>query len=187
MLKDYEIDKPVLETNRLILREMCEDDVGDLSEWLGLDEVYTYWGRKASKGEMNPELFFIDARPWVVRKPKLDFKWVVVLKENNKVVGMVEIFDIQNYRMGDVAYRFHPDYWKRGLATEALKRVIEFIFKDTELDRLNARADVRNIGSNHVLQKCGFVKEGLIRHGKMVSIYCDYNIYGFLSEDYISQ
>lgn len=43
---------------------------------------------------------FIDARPWVKRKPCLDFEWGIVLKETNKVIGMIEVFDIQNARMG---------------------------------------------------------------------------------------
>ena len=65
MLKDYEIDKPILETDRLIIRTLNVNDVADLKEWLGRDEIYTYWGRKASKGEKNPGLMFIDPRPWV--------------------------------------------------------------------------------------------------------------------------
>ena len=64
---------PKLETNRLALRELTENDVEDLREWLGLDEVYTYWGRTANKDERNPELLFVDARPNVNRKPSLDF------------------------------------------------------------------------------------------------------------------
>ena len=52
------------------------------------------------------------------------------------------------------------------------------------IERLNGRADVRNIASNKVLERCGFIKEGTIRQGKMVSVYCDYNIYGMLKEDY---
>jgi len=71
MLKDYEIDKPILETDRLIIRPLNKNDVAELKEWLGRDEIYTYWGRKANKGEMNPELMFIDPRPWVKRKPFL--------------------------------------------------------------------------------------------------------------------
>ncbi len=52
-------------------------------------------------------------------------------------------------------------------------------------ERLNGRADIRNIASNKVLERCGFIKEGTIRQGKKVSIYCDYNIFGMLREDYV--
>ena len=41
MLKDYEINKPTLETDRLIIRKINESDVADLKEWLGRDEIYT--------------------------------------------------------------------------------------------------------------------------------------------------
>ena len=60
---------PRLETDRLILRQLLPDDAEDLRRWLGRDEIYTYWGRPASKGEKNPELLFIDLRPNVKRKP----------------------------------------------------------------------------------------------------------------------
>lgn len=184
MLKDYLTEKPMLETERLILRTLTPDDVDDLKEWLGLDAVYKYWGRKASGGECNPETLFVDPRPWVKRKPILDFKWGIELKETKKIIGDLSIFDIQNFRMGDVAYRINPLYWNKGITTEALLTVIDFIYNHTEIDRLNATADIRNIGSTRVLEKCGFVKEGLIRHGKMVSVYSDYYIYGLLVEDY---
>ncbi len=49
MLKDYAIDKPILETDRLIIRVLNKKDADDLKEWLGRDEIYTYCGRKASK------------------------------------------------------------------------------------------------------------------------------------------
>jgi hypothetical protein len=35
------------------------------------------------------------------------------------------------------------------------------------------------------MEKCSFIKEGTVRQGKMVSVYCDYNIYGMLRDDYI--
>ena len=50
---------PTLETDRLILRELKPEDADDLRTWLGRDEIYTYWGRPASKGEKNPELLSI--------------------------------------------------------------------------------------------------------------------------------
>ena len=201
MLKDYLEQKPILETPRLILRPLTADDVPDLRRWLARDEIYTYWGRPASKGEREPELLFIDPRPWVKRKPSPDFKWGVVLKLPQSpaatapsgrepfghVIGDVSIFDIENSRMGSVGYRFDPEVWGNGYATEALAAAVNFAFTCTELDRLQATADVRNIASNRVLEKCGFVREGTIRHGKMVSTYCDYNIWGMLREDFTAR
>lgn len=184
MLNDYLTAKPTLETSRLILRSLVPEDAASLRRWLARDEIYTYWGRKASKGEREPELMFIDPRPWVKRKPDPDFKWGIVLKETNAVIGDVSIFDIENARMGSVGYRLDPDLWGHGYVTEALRAAVEFIFTHTELDRLHATADVRNTASNRVLEKCGFVHEGTIRHGKMVSVYCDYHIWGFLREDW---
>lgn len=60
----------------------------------------------------------------------------------------------------------------------------QFVFSNTELNRLHANANVNNVRSNRVLEKCGFTKEGTIRHGKMVKEYCDYNVWGLLREDF---
>lgn len=174
---------PLLETDRLILRELTPEDAEDLREWLGLDEVYTYWGRSASKGEKNPELLFVDPRPNVKRKPSHDFIWGIEEKASHKVIGMLEVFDVENDRIGMVGYRIAPRLWNQGICTEALQCVVDFIFSETAMDRLQGSADVRNHGSNKVLKNCGFTLEGTIRHGKMVSQYCDYNIWGLLRED----
>ena len=175
---------PRLETNRLVLRELTADDTEDLRKWLGKDEIYTYWGRSASKGEKNPELLFVDSRPNVNRKPSHDFIWGIELKGTNEVIGQIEVFDVENDRFGMVGYRIAPWLWSTGICTEALKRVVEFIYSETTIDRLQGNADVRNIGSNKVLQKSGFTLEGTIRHGKMVSQYCDYNIWGMIRDDF---
>ena len=175
---------PTLETERLILRKLTPDDVDDLREWLGLDRVYQYWGRSASKGEKNPELLFIDPRPNVNRKASHDFIWGIEHRENHKVIGMMEVFDVENDRLGNIGYRINPDFWGSGICTEALKRVVDFIFLETKLDRLHAEADIENTPSNIVLKKCGFTHEGCIRNGKMVSKYCTYNIYGYIRDDF---
>ncbi|MDE5578251.1 MAG: GNAT family N-acetyltransferase [Oscillospiraceae bacterium] len=175
---------PTLETERLFLRELTADDADDLRKWFGLDIVYKYWGRPAGKGEKNPELLFIDPRPHVKRKPSHDFIWGIVNKENSKVIGMIEVFDVENDRLGNVGYRLDPDFWNKGICTEALKRVTEFIFSETKIDRLHAEADIENAASNAVLKKCGFTHEGCIRNGKMGSRYCTYNIYGYIRDDF---
>ena len=48
MLKDYKESKLTIETDRVVLKPMVVEHATDLKEWLGLDEIYTYWGRKAT-------------------------------------------------------------------------------------------------------------------------------------------
>ena len=182
MLKECKVI-PELETDRLILRKPVPDDAKDLEKWLGRDEVYTYWGRPANKGEKNPELLFIDPRPNVKRKPSNDFIWGIELKETHEVIGIIEVFDVENDRFGMVGFRIDPRLWNEGICTEAMKRVVGFIFTETGMDRLQGNANVKNTGSNRVLEKSGFWLEGTIRHGKMVSEYCDYNIWGIIRDD----
>lgn len=123
----------------------------------------------------------------VVRKPSHDFIWGIVWNSTQTVIGQLEIFDVENDRMGTVGYRIDPRYWNQGMTTEALQRAVDFIFTQTSLDRLHAQADVRNLASNRVLEKCGFQLEGTIRHGKLVPTYCNYNIWGLLRSDYEQQ
>lgn len=175
---------PKLETERLFLRKLTSNDISDLREWLGLDSVYKYWGRPASRDERNPELLFIDARPNVNRKPSHDFIWGIESKKEHRIIGIIEVFDVENDRLGNVGYRIDPNWWSRGICTEALMRVVDFVFSETRLDRLHVEADIENVASNKVLKKCGFTHEGCIRNGKMGSRYCTYNIYGYIRDDF---
>ncbi len=74
-------------------------------------------------------------------------------KRSGKIIGMLEIFDVENDRLGKVGYRIALWLWGQGICTEALHCAIVFIFSETTLDRLEVTADVRNIGSNSVLKK----------------------------------
>jgi len=63
-------------------------------------------------------------------------------------------------RRAEVWYKLHSDYWKKGYATEALNRVLDFGFNDLELHRIQAGCAVENIGSIKVLERVGMIREG---------------------------
>lgn len=55
-------------------------------------------------------------------------------------------------------------YWGKGIATEAVKLVANTIFSEwPHLERLQARVLVENVGSQRVLEKAGFQREGILR------------------------
>ena len=177
-LADYIQSKPTLETKRLKLRPMTVSDVPALREWLPDPSIYAYWGKGASKAEKNPELLFEKEA-----KPTKSFHLGIEEKTSGKVIGDLYVYLIENDRMASVAIRLAPTCQGKGYGTEALLRVTDFCFSNTELKRLWTEVDIRNIPSQKMLEKCGYKQEGLIRQGKMVNTWCDYYIYGILKSD----
>lgn len=178
-LADYMEQKPTIQTERLILRPMRSEDIPDLKEWMADKELYAYWGKRPGKTDKNPALLFEKAE-----KPSKSFHLGIEAKENRKVIGELWVYLIENDRMAKIAIRFGKEYHGRGYATEAVNAMVGFCFENTELQRIWTDVDVNNIASCKVLEKCGFTKEGTIRQGKMVSIWCDYHIYGILKSDW---
>ena len=177
-LADYINNKPVIETNRLIIRPMASSDIPALREWMPDKSIYTYWGKGPGKADKNPELLFEKEE-----KPTKSFHLGIAEKNSGKVVGDIWVYLIENDRMAQIAIRLSKDVHGKGYGTESLSAMTGFCFDHTELQRLWTEVDVRNIASCRMLEKCGYTREGLIRQGKMVNTWCDYYIYGILSTD----
>lgn len=177
-LADYLINKPVIKTDRLVLRPMTFSDVSALKEWMPDKSIYAFWGKGPGRSEKNPELLFEKEK-----KPSKSFHLGIALKDTDKVIGDIWIYLIENDRMASTALRLSSVHQGKGYGTEALNAMTRFCFEKTELQRLWANVDVRNTASFSMLEKCGYTREGLIRQGKMVNTWCDYYIYGILSSD----
>ena len=175
---------PVVESDNIIMREVLPDDLKDLGECITDVEMYKYWGDNRSTIEKNVIPYYkrvLEITPGEERKC---IYWGIALRENNKIIGQIWVNNIQNGRMGHIAYRITRAFWNNGYASEALKSIVKFCFEKTELKRLHTDVDIRNVASCKVLEKCGFIKEGTVRQGKMGRSYCDYHIYSFIKSDY---
>lgn len=179
-LQDYIYDKPIIETDRLILRGLRKTDVDDLKNWLSDNSLYKYWGKQRGRSDLHPELLFEKK----IRHTK-SFHWGVIHKEDDKIIGEIWVYKIENDRMAKVAFRLSPAYQGNAFMTEAMKQVIIFCFEKTELQRLWSDVHTLNIASYKTLEKTGFKREGHIRNGKLVNIYCDYYLYGLIRDDCI--
>lgn len=177
-LADYILSKPVIETGRLRIRPMIIDDVSELKEWMPDVSIYKYWGKGPSKSEKNPELMFEKDE-----KPSKSFHLGIATKDDNKVIGDLYVYLIENDRMASVAIKLAASQQGNGYGTEALSAITNFCFTHTELQRLWTEVDVNNVPSQKMLEKCGYTREGHIRQGKMVNTWCDYYIYGVLATD----
>lgn len=180
-LADYIHAKPTIETTRLRLRPMTPADIPDLQAWLPAPSNYAYWGKGPGKADKHPELLF--AKP---PKPSKSFHLGLALKDSDNIIGDLWVYLIENDRMASVAIRVAETHRGRGYGTEAVSAMARFCFGHTELRRLWAQVDVRNIPSQRMLENAGFTREGLVRQGKMVNVWCDYFLYALLSTDLAS-
>ena len=119
-------------------------------------------------------------------KRKKAFACGIVLKGNGKVIGGIELHKInwQNkYAM--LGYWLGRKYWNRGLTTEAVQQMLAFGFKQLKLHRIYATLFEKNESSKRVLEKTGFIREGLLREKRrMKGKWQNELVYGLLKNEW---
>lgn len=153
-----------IETARLYLFEITIDDIENIHQLHSVPEVdkYNTLGiPKTIKDTENIVRAQIEAK---FKVPRFSYTWKVVLKETNTFIGLAG-FSLSNdkYRLGEIYYKLHPDYWGKGYATELAKRLIIMGFNEFKLHKVEAGVAVGNTKSIRVLEKIGMTREGLRR------------------------
>jgi len=89
------------------------------------------------------------------------------------------------FRSLGIWYCFHEAAWGKGYATEAVLAMLQWAYESLDLNRVEAELDTRNGASARVLEKLGFVREGLRREDCIVlGEVSDSWIYGLLKRDW---
>ena len=84
---------------------------------------------------------------------------------NGKVIGSIGAFRQGNIhrQTAELGYYIAEEYWGKGIMTEAVKQLCDYVFSNTDIIRIYAEPFAYNIGSNRVLEKAGFQYEGTLR------------------------
>ncbi|WP_413381866.1 GNAT family N-acetyltransferase [Alkalihalobacillus sp. 1P02AB] len=176
---------PVLETERLILREVVESDAKDLLSYLSREEVVKHMGLTPFK-TIDDALEEIGWYQSILEK-KSGMRWGITLKEEGKVIGSCGFLNrSQKHFRAEVGFELSSNYWRKGLAGEALGQVVQYGFEQLELERIEALIEPANLASQRLVEKHGFVREGLLRNyeftaGKFDDLY----MYSMIKADFI--
>ena len=148
-----------IETKRLILREMTEDDFSALYAIFSDAETMQHY----------PAPFDAEkTRSWIARNQlryaELGFGlWAVVLKETGEVIGDcgVTMQNIHGQILPEIGYHIHRDYQRRGYASEAAQACRNFVFDQLKMDAVYSYMKYTNAASYGVAIKIGmsFVEE----------------------------
>jgi ribosomal-protein-alanine N-acetyltransferase len=173
---------PNLETERLFLKQVTADDVNDIFELRSNKEVMKYIPRPLlqNKEEALELIAMLNDKI----ENNIGINWGIQLKNDPKIIGIIGHYRIkpEHYR-AEVGYMLLPEYNGKGIISEALQKVVEYGFKEMQLHSIEAVLDPENAGSEKVLLKNGFVKEGhLLENEYYDGRFLDTLIYSVLNK-----
>ena len=175
-----------IETERLILRRFTLDDAPAMyKNWASDDEVTKYLMWKAHSDISVSETVL---RDWIGNYAKDDFyQWAIVFKEySDEPVGSIAVVENidETVQKAHIGYCIGKPWWHKGIMSEALKAVINFLFDEVGVNRVESRHDPRNPNSGAVMQKCGMKYEGTHRQSDRNNQgICDACYYAILADE----
>ena len=175
---------PNLETNRLNLRRLTSADVDEILALRSNPEIMKFIPRPLMKTK-EEALEFISVMDTNVNNNNV-INWAITTKENDQLIGMMGFYRMkpENYR-AEVGYILSAEFHGKGIITEALERVIQFGFEEMGLNSIEAVIDPENFGSEKVLLKNNFVKEGHFKeHTFFEGEFLDSIFYSLLKKNY---
>ena len=174
-----------IETERLILRRVRVEDAQSMFENYACDDEvtkYLSWPTHTS-----PEISAMVLKDWVSSYEKDDFYlWGITVKdEGDTLIGTISAFDVNDsVGMAEIGYCIGRHWWHRGIMTETLQAVMDYLFDEVGMNRLQACHDPRNPNSGRVMVKCGMSYEGTLRqHGRNNQGICDTCYYARLRSE----
>ena len=155
MNRDIDISKVILNTERLVLRPWRQADLQDFYEYASVDGVGQMAGWLPHESIETTQM---------ILDSFITHKKTFALDIGGKVIGSL---GIESYREEEfpkldalcgrsVGYVLAKDYWGQGLMPEAVKAVIDYLFREEKLDFLIVSHYAFNNQSRRVIEKCGF-------------------------------
>ena len=149
---------PILETERLILRPVKEDDVTAIFDcWMQDEDVSRYMCWKASS-DINEAKEFVSFELGNLENDEWN-RFIIDLKESGEVIGTCLIFYNDEEDNWDISYNLGKEYWGNGYTSEAMKKVMDYAIDVLGIKECIAVHAVENPASGRVIEKLGFQYE----------------------------
>ncbi|MES9834776.1 MAG: GNAT family N-acetyltransferase [Candidatus Thiodiazotropha sp. DIVDIV] len=161
----------IFETNRLYGREFCESDFVHLTEILSDPEVMRYSVRGVCDEDATRK--FIQSSFECYSSQEIGM-WAIIEKSSGELIGFCgvgpEVIDeVEQINLG---YRLAKKFWNLGLATEAVKGVLDYAFGQKSLATVVAVIEPENMASLRVVEKAGFSDfTNSVFHDRSVRLY----------------
>lgn len=147
-----------LETERLLLREFRKEDAHALFKLDSNPMVHRYLGNNPVQ-DIQIIYHVIDAVQWQYKNNHIG-RWIAIEKLSGDIIGWTGLKFCTDEENGhivyyDVGYRFMPEYWGKGYATESATFAIQYGFNTLNSPYIIGACHHQNLASRKALEKCG--------------------------------
>jgi RimJ/RimL family protein N-acetyltransferase len=162
-------DVPTVETDRLVLRELRDEDLDGYHAMQNDPEVYRFLGGEGMSRNDAWRHMAMMAGHWALRGYGL---WAVVEKETGAFVGRVGPWRPEGWPGLEVGWTLAREHWGKGYATEAARASVRYAFDELGADRVISLIDAANERSLAVSRRLGqtYEREWEL-DGKPIGIY----------------
>ena len=167
-----------LRSERLILRPLRADDAPAMHIAMSDEDLMTWWSSAPHKEyQETADYVAINA------DPERYMTWAITMADD-EALGWV-VFINRREKVNEIGYILRRSHWGKGIAREAVTRVIDHGFDDLGLRKILADTDPDNESSNKLLIDMGFEKEGYLRSEWETHLGVrDSILWGLLKDDY---
>lgn len=175
---------PTLYTTRLRLRPFVASDAEAIHALQSNARVLRYWDSPPWKDPSRAQTFLADCLK--MQQEGSGARFAIETLAPPGFIGWCSMFRWNPvYRSLGIGYCLDEPAWGQGYATEAVRAMLTWAYEALDLNRVDAELNTRNLASARVLEKLGFVREGLRREDCIVDgEVSDSWIYGLLRRDW---
>ncbi len=150
----------IIQTDRLVLRKPRRSDAAAIFRGYAADPEVTRYVMWRPHQDPGQTLAFVSGciEAW---QGEDRFPFVITLAGKDEAVGMIELHP-KDHRCG-IGYVLARRYWGKGYITEAVRAVIQWLFNQPGIYRVDATCDLENTASFRVMEKAGMQREGILR------------------------
>jgi [ribosomal protein S5]-alanine N-acetyltransferase len=175
---------PTLQTGRLLLRPFTTADTDSVYAIASNPRVMRYWDAPAWTERAQAENFI--ARCSKMAQDGAGVRLAVTSAPGDELYGWCTLFKWDPaFRSAELGYCYAEVTWGKGIATDAARAVLTWAYNTLDLNRVHGQVDTRNTGSERVLGKLGFKREGTLREDCIVNgEVSDSSVFGLLRREW---
>lgn len=154
-----------LKTARLLLRKPCEHDADSMFEYACNENVSRYTSWETHKSIEDTKSFIAMSEACFGQGYGVG-PFVILNKETpDKVIGTIGCFNVPSTdKCMELGIAICEKYWRKGIATEASREVINYAFSNFDLEKLQFQCAIENKASLALARRLGFQYEGELRN-----------------------